>query len=141
MLNALEAFTSERVKTPHLYLQLDNTQVFEDFPITIGLSSFLVNNLPTQPLSTSIGHALGAWTHSFHTWASEPAQSDLRNEIEKNEPMRQLKHRITYGSFIPVLERFPEILGSHRKTLEDVKAWVADTDDLGIIHGDFWSGK
>jgi hypothetical protein len=141
MLNALEALPSGRVKTPRLYLQLVNTQVFEDFQNMIGLNSFLVNSLPTQSLSTSIGHALGAWTRCFHTWASEPAQAGLRNEIKKNEPMRQLKRRITYDIFIPILEKFPEVLGSHRKALEDVKVWATGVNDSEIIHGDFWSGK
>jgi hypothetical protein len=163
MLNALNGFppitTRDRVsiRAPHLYLFLSetNTQVIEDVPNSIDLKLILVaptaNSVLDQSLATSIGHALGSWLRSFHIWALAPAQAELRREIGKNEPMRKLKSKITYESFIQVLENFPDILEGHRKSLEDVKDLATREfkknmgdeieDNWGIIHGDFWTGK
>lgn len=162
MLNALNNFPSTNItdqvslKAPRLYLfnRETNTQVLEDFPEALNLKSILVsptaNSILSQSFATSIGHTLGSWLRSFHTWASAPAQADLRKEIEKNEPMRKLKYLVTYDSFIQVVEKFPEILEGSRKTLEDVKDMATKEfertvgeagEDWGIIHGDFWTGK
>jgi hypothetical protein len=163
MLNALGEFpsitTTDRVsiQAPRLYLFLSetNTQVIEDVPDAIDLKSILVsptaNSILDQSLATSIGYALGSWLRYFHTWASAPAQAELRREIGKNELMRKLKSKITYDRFIQVLEDFPDILEGYRKTLEDVKDLAAREfkknmgdeveDNCGIIHGDFWTGK
>jgi hypothetical protein len=162
MLNALEDFppsATDRVsiRTPHLYLFISefNTQVIGDVPDTIDLKSILVspiaNSVLNQSLATSIGYALGSWLRSFHTWASAPVQAELRREIGMNESMRKLKSKITYDSFIQVLENFPDILEDRRNTLQDVKDLAAKEfeknmgdeagDSYGIIHGDFWSGK
>lgn len=39
--------------------------------------------------------------------------------------MRKLKYLITYDSFIKVLEQFPDVLGDHKDTLEDMKDIVS----------------
>ncbi len=162
MLNALQGFPSATaettsIKTPCLYLfnRETNTQVLEDYPDTIDLKSLLVlptsKSLLTRPVATSIGHDLGTWLRSFHTWASAEAQAQLRAEIGGNEPMRRLKHSVTYDSFIQILEKFPPVLEQNQSILEAVKEWAADefknpsTDEegeyWGLIHGDFWAGK
>lgn len=164
MLNALDTFAPTNlpnrfsVKTPHVYLfdRETNTQLHEDFPNTMDLKSVLIssatNGTLTRPIATSLGQALGAWTHSFHAWASVPDQFGLHAEIGKNEPMQKLKRLITYDSFISNLEKqFPDVLEGHQKTLQDVQDWAIQTfeklpgvdeaEDWGIIHGDFWLGK
>jgi len=163
MLNALSTFkcttTTDRVfiKTPRLYLfnKETNTQVHKDFVDTVDLKSIFIsptaNAILSKSLTVSISRALGAWTRSFHVWASASAQATLRVEIGKNEPMRKLKLQITYDCFIQVLERFPDVLEGHRRTLEDVKDELekefsrsvedGQGEDWGIIHGDFWTGK
>jgi hypothetical protein len=95
MLNALNDFpsitTADKVsiKAPHLYLFISetNTQVIEDVPDAVDVKSIFTsptaNSLLNHSLATSIGHALGFWLRSFHTWASAPAQADLRREIGK----------------------------------------------------------
>ncbi|KAI5860079.1 kinase-like domain-containing protein [Durotheca rogersii] len=147
------------VRTPHLYLfdQSTSTQVLQDIPDAVDLKTILVSptaNVPlSQPLATSIGYALGSWLRSFHSWASTQSRDGAHRgaEIGPNEPMRKLKYLVTYGSFIGNLEQFPDVLGDHRKTLEEVKLMAADEfeksgadahgDEWGIIHGDFWSGN
>ncbi len=161
MLNALNTFsyTGSIVKAPHLYFfdRETNTQVLEDFPGAIDLKTILISPAANRTLSrsvaTSIGYALGSWLRSFHNWTSAPSQKDLRRKMWKNEPMRELKHQISYNSFIEVVEGFPEILGDGKNILEEVKeiattefqrkAGDEDTEgeEWGIIHGDFWSGK
>jgi hypothetical protein len=159
MLDALKNFlyTASAVRVPQLYLfnRDTNTQVLEDFPGVIDLQTFLVgrndNQVITKSIAISIGHALGSWLRAFHSWTSSSSQSDLSVEIGNNEPMRKLKYQISYHSFIEVLERFPEVLGGYKKTLEEVRE-MASTEfertasdgnekEWGLIHGDFWTGK
>jgi hypothetical protein len=140
-----------------------NTQVYEDLPDTVDLKTVIVSptasTILTQSVAMAIGRRLGFWLRAFHTWASDTAQSRLRTEIARNEAMRKLKYDVTYGSFINVLENFPDVLGSDkgvRKTLEKARDTAAtefeqhparnphdevEEDGWGIIHGDFWTGK
>jgi ATP-dependent helicase/DNAse subunit B len=158
MLNALENFsyTASIVKVPRLYLfnRETNTQVIEDVAGVVDLKTVFMsptaNDVLSQSLATSIGRALGSWLRSYHSWTSSPSQA-YRAEIGDNEAMRKLKYLITYDSFIKVLEQFPDVLGDHKKTLEDVKdiatkgfektASDEHGEEWGIIHGDFWTGK
>ncbi|KAI0123196.1 kinase-like domain-containing protein [Xylariales sp. AK1849] len=161
MLGALNHFpyTPSIVKVPHLYLfdRETNTLVLEDVPGVVDLKTAIVsssaNDVLPQALATSIGRALGSWLRSFHSWASAPLQTSFRvdAEIRNNKPMRELKFLITYGGFITVLEQFPDVLGDHKKTLEDVRelatkglertASDGQEGEWGIIHGDFWTGN
>jgi hypothetical protein len=159
MPNALSSFlpTASTVKVPHLYLfnQETNTKVIEDIRGVVDLKiifmSLTANDILSHSHATSIGRALGSWLRSYHSWVSAPPQTNLRAEIGHNEPMRKLKYLITYDSFIKVLDQFPEIVGVHIKTLEEVKDIAAKEfektasdeqgEEWGIIHGDFWSGK
>ncbi|KAJ3128125.1 hypothetical protein HK100_009360 [Physocladia obscura] len=159
MLKALNNFvyTASTVKIPHLYLfnVQTNTQVIEDIPGVVDLKTTFVsptaNVIFCRSYATSIGHDLGSWLRSFHSWTLAPSQAELRAEIGDNGHMRKLKYLITYDSFIKVLEQFPDILGNHRKTLEDVKdcatkefkipASENQGEEWGYIHGDFWTGN
>jgi len=148
--------TAVVIKTPRLYLfnRRTNTQVLEDFPDTGDLKSvfFLPNVGSLLPGSSAaaIGHHLGSWLRSFHAWASAPKQASMRASIGQNRPMRELKRMVTYGSFLTVLENFPELLVGCKETLEIVrdvmskefeKPPVYEDEEWGIIHGDYWSGK
>ncbi|KAF2114307.1 kinase-like domain-containing protein [Lophiotrema nucula] len=158
MLNAVDGFPPITtldglvIKAPKLYFfdRETNTQVLEDIPGSTDLLKLL--NTLSFPAASSIGRALGSWLKAFHDWTSEPEQTALRTELAKNKSMQELKSKITYEMFIPVLERnFPEILERHQEILEEVRAAVAeeltreDKTDLGeswsIVHGDFWMGN
>ncbi|KUJ07914.1 kinase-like protein [Mollisia scopiformis] len=147
MLNYLQDLPISLVKTPRLLLfdQVAYTQVHEDFSDSIDLKAVIFSGSLSHSVAKFIGYNLGTWTRSFHTWASTRTLY-----AEQNEPMRKLKYLITYGSFIEVLERFPEVLGTHKATLEEIEArstkelqTLADDglQDWGVIHGDFWSGN
>lgn len=66
--------------------------------------------------------------------------------------MRKLKCQITYDSFLGILQLYPQIVEGHLETLQSVRdAMTAEfqmdyqptesDEGLGLIHGDFWSGK
>nr|QCL09110.1 DmxR19 [Cryptosporiopsis sp. 8999] len=162
MLNALDSFPSTAVdkfylRTPHLYLfdQKTNTQVLEDLSGMIDMKAALESptapSILTQSISTDIGRSLGAWLRSFHSWASEPAQAGLQREMGENKPMRKIRYSISYGAFIDVVQKFPEIWEGCKKALEEVRdmataEYAKNIEDKvgenwGIIHGDFWSGN
>jgi hypothetical protein len=158
--NLPNKFTTSEVsaQAPRLYLFNSDTgtQIHEDFPNVLDLKLAVVSPPNhtglSKALAISIGHALGRWLRSFHTWTGLPDQSSLQKEISGNKSMRDLKYRIYYDFFIGVIENFPDVLEGHRQTLEAVKDMATkefektedderDGDDWGIIHGDFWSGK
>jgi len=162
MLKALYAFSSTTVdnlclRTPRMYLfdQKTNTMVLEDLSDAIDITAVLDSptglNVLTKSISTTIGCALGAWLRSFHCWASEPAQADLRKVIFDNKPMRQVRYSISYGAFTDVVQKFPDVWESNRRVLEEVRDMATreyvntneekEGDAWGVIHGDFWSGK
>lgn len=145
------------MEVPRLYL-LDreaNTRVLEDFPGSTNLMAVITsprnNERVDRQAAVSIGRRLGSWLRSFHTWADEPAQASLRNMVGENEAVRQLKHRVGYGSFLTVLEGFPDLLEGCRDALEKVRevateecrapATGREGKHWGLVHGDFWTGK
>lgn len=159
MLNALHAFRTPTVsdtsiKSPHLY-HLDSktdTQVLEDLADTIDLKTVLesphVATLLSPPIAETMGHALGAWLQAFHSWAVEPAQTELCKVVGANTSMRELRYSISYGAFIQVVQKFPDIWDAKKDKLEQVRAmakveYATSTGgkDWSVIHGDFWSGK
>ena len=126
MLNALNDFSFQTpttlARTPRLYLSIRDAettiQVHEDFSDATDLRAVLLSSpgpvhhlSPPFPSPLDLGRSIGSWLRAFHTWADAPAQASLRREIGRNEPMRKLKHRVNYGSFIGVLERFPDAVG------------------------------
>ncbi len=145
------------IATPRLYLvnREQHIQVLEDFPDTSDLKSAIIssniNSALPQAFAVSIGHAIGSWIWGFHDWASAPAQTELRAKIAKNESMRKLKQRVTYDSFVDVVQRFPDIFENSKDHLLDVKGMMAEESiravgpeelvERVIIHGDFWTGK
>lgn len=160
MLKALNDFPSvaSKVKAPRLFLfdRENNFQVLEDIHDAVDVASVFVspmaNVILTQSVASAIGLELGSWLRAFHDWTLSPAQSALRKGVGENEPMRKLKRRISYDSFIEVLENFPGALDGVEKILDDVKEMgtkeferkATDEGDLegwGLIHGDFWMGK
>ncbi|KAF5001011.1 hypothetical protein F66182_16226 [Fusarium sp. NRRL 66182] len=102
-------------------------------------------------LSTStIGHQLGFWLRSFHNWSLTPEQVALRAQVWQNDHMRELKYSFTYGSVLKALENFPELLKSHKETLDTIGDFLAKEDQrmskeggdgYSVLHGDFWSGN
>ena len=144
------------IKAPRLY-QLDretNTQVLEDFADTDGFKSVLfspnADNLLPESSRMIIGHQLGFWLRSLHSWASAPEQAALRALMWQNDRTRKMKYLYTYDGFLKVLENYPELLKGHQKTLEIVRDVTAkdfekpsteEDEGWGLIHGDFWSGK
>jgi hypothetical protein len=162
MLNALTAFRpvlmeNISVKTPYLYYfdRETATQVLYDLIDTVDirtmLESFGGSELLRPSISTNLGHVLGAWLRSFHLWISKPAQAGLRSNVAENTAMRRTRYAISYGAFVDVVKKFPEIWEARKGVLEEVKDMAtleyANTmqdsaeEDWGIIHGDFWAGK
>ena len=144
-------------KTPTLLL-LDiaaRTQVHEDFGDALNGSTILRSSTATDcTLATTIGFDLGSCLKSFHEWASS-GSNPLRWGPDGiiNEPMRQMKHRANYDSFMGVLDKFPGIITDEcREVLAKVKSMASqelarqpgtDQEDQhwGLIHGDCCSGK
>jgi len=163
MLYALHHFPSGKttgVKTPrlHLFLRDANTQVLEDFQGTTDLKNIVVSNSDFKAeVAASVGYRMGSWLRRFHDWSTSPNMHINRLggvKIGHNEPMRQLKYDITYGSILKILgNNFPDLLEGFRPALEEVVDEAtkkfetilsgdrAEDKNWGLIHGDFWSGK
>lgn len=160
MLNSIAHFSpltdpSIQIKVPRLHLldQASSIQILEDFVDTTGLKSMLLSAEGSNLLPSSleaIGFALGSWVQAFHMWAVAPEQAALRAQMWQNDPMRKTKYLFTYHAFLKVLETHPEVLEGHRDILEKIRDTISkeyerpsteEDEDLGLIHGDFWSGK
>ncbi|UKZ73272.1 hypothetical protein TrVFT333_000915 [Trichoderma virens FT-333] len=164
MLHGLDGFT-QTINTPsgtsvvaaprcYLFDRDTHTQVHQDFPNTIDLTTILqsanVDQILPGSSGRSVGYALGSWLRFFHNWTSEPAQAALRERVGPNKGMRQLKCLITYDSFIEILERHPETIEGHKETLKAVQSAMkyeferppTEGEEIrGLIHGDFWAGN
>jgi hypothetical protein len=103
MLNALHAFKpvpveNFAIRTPRLYHfdRETNAQILENLTDTIDLKTVLeypdVSTILPASIATTMGHVLGVWLRSFHSWVSEPAQTDLVKMIAGNEPMRKIRY-------------------------------------------------
>ncbi|KAH8645398.1 kinase-like domain-containing protein [Xylariales sp. PMI_506] len=162
VMNAIAEFSAPTatettiIKAPRLYLfnREANIQVLEDFTETKGfkLTLFSPNAAELLPPSSpaAIGHQLGSWLRSFHTWASAPDRAALRAQIGQSEPFRKLKYQYTFDGFLKVLSNYPELLEGHEKVLESIQDAAAKEfeklptegdENWGLIHGDFWSGN
>lgn len=150
--------TSTVVRSPRLYLfdRKTNTQVLEDCLNTTDLKTIFISPTVEEILpgnrSASVGYSVGRWLRSFHQWTSEPSQAPLRATIRRNTEARKLKRKITYDSFVRILETYPDLIEGHEEVLKTIKdAMVTDFEihgppesddgDWGLIHGDFWTGK
>ncbi|KAJ9410292.1 hypothetical protein DTO045G8_1755 [Paecilomyces variotii] len=158
MLNALNDLPKQvegnvSVKSPRLFHfnQQTNTHIMEDLPNALDLKTFLRSSAASalsEPSATAIGHAIGKWLASFHTWGSAPERSDLVVEIQKNQLMKELKYQINYEVLMQTIDNFPDILEASRGVFEKVKCLAKeelerkkDEDGIGLIHGDFWTGN
>lgn len=146
------------VRSPRLYLfdRKTNTQVLEDCSNTTDLKTIftspMVKDILPDTSPASVGHDIGSWLRSFHEWTSEPAQAPLRETIGRNTEGRKLKRKITYDSFVRILETYPELVEEHVEKLKCIQAAMTaefelnqppkgDDGNWGLIHGDFWTGK
>lgn len=164
MLQALTDFSSTVgstqavVRSPRLYLfdPKTNTQVLEDCSDTTDLKTIITTPLVKEILPGSspaaVGYDIGSWLRHFHQWTSEPEQAQLRATIRQNTEARKLKRKITYDSFLGILETYPGLVDGHLEALESIKVAMHAEFELneppmgvdgswGLIHGDFWSGK
>lgn len=164
MLQALANFSCNTgpaqtvMRSPRLYLfdRRSSTQVLEDCSNTTDLKTIITTPLVKEilPGSTpaSVGHDIGSWLRHFHRWTSEPGQAQLRAAISQNTEARKLKRKITYDSFLGILETYPVLVEGHLDVLESIKVAmdaefelneppIGDDGSWGLVHGDFWSGK
>jgi hypothetical protein len=128
-----------------------NTQVLEDLPNSVDLKNFLISDVSdgiTDTAARTLGRAMGFWLRSFHSWGNEDAQLKAKATVAENTAMRDLKFYINYTMLIDTIPNFPDILGESRDVFEKIRDMAADelkkvdgSNDYGIIHGDFWTGK
>lgn len=136
------------VMTPsmHLFSPTTNTQIYSDLPSSLDLKSYVLKHASslTHPQCQRLGHALGLWTNSFHSWAQADEQKGLVEAMKGNMAMRDLKFTINYDTLVQTVERFPGILEGSRKVFEKVREQRRkdmESEGMVLIHGDFWSGK
>lgn len=156
MLEALEA-VSLPFRTPKsLNLEIDfGVQVHEDLRDALNLSAILRSPTTSRNFATAIGYDLGFCLKSFHDLVASNLGNDpefsLSPDIWINPPMRLMKHRTSYGSFIEVLDRFPGMTDDCKTLLEEVRDMATRELKLlpldprlqywSTIHGDFCAGK
>ncbi|KAJ5933560.1 hypothetical protein N7454_005889 [Penicillium verhagenii] len=158
ILQALDGFQSRgekgpTVKTPRvLYFNKEtNTQIIDDLPQSLNLKDlFLSDSLESTSefACREIGSSLGVWLQSFHKWGNKPEQAESRSLITQNVAMKQLKFYINYAMLVDTIATFPDILEESRGTFEELRNFAteemkkSDKDpEIGIIHGDFWTGN
>jgi len=141
------------IRTPKLYhsIRESNDHIMEYMPNGANLKDYALRYwaAPTDPAAEShcfaLGKGLGAWIRSLHTWSDQPEQASFREAIGGNKVMQALKHSINYPAVIKLVDRFPSVLGGSRKVFEEVcdmaAAELLDESQLGVIHGDYWTGK
>lgn len=146
------------VRSPLLYLfnRKTNTQVLEDCSNTTDLKTIFTSPVVKDVLPgtspASVGHDIGSWLRSFHEWTSEPRQAPLRETIGHNTEAQKLKRKITYDSFVQILEIYPELVKGYAEKLKSIQDALTaefeldqppqgDDGSWGLIHGDFWTGK
>lgn len=159
ILKALDGFESPKssekitIKTPRLFHfnKETNTQILEDLPDSVDLKHYLISEVSRDMSKTSaraLGHSLGSWLRSFHSWASRPEQAETREILSKNQVLKDLKFYINYTWLLDTIGNFPAILEDSREIFEKVRDSAAEElkrteydDEYNVIHGDFWTGK
>ncbi|KAH8686692.1 kinase-like domain-containing protein [Ilyonectria robusta] len=144
---------SSSISTPAVYHfnQESNTQVQEYLVNAVSLKAFALEHYaaPTpvslKPQCQQLGHGLGAWLRSFHSWSEQPEQADLREKLAGNKEMQSLKNMVNYKQLVQMADRHPTILGDVKSDLQDICNMTAtelvDEAALYVIHGDFWTGN
>ena len=67
--------------------------------------------------------------------------------MQKNSTALGLKFMVNFGRLVSTVDMFPAILEGSRGMFEQIEAEMKkriasqDVAKLGIVHGDFWSGK
>ncbi|KAF8536322.1 kinase-like domain-containing protein [Trichophaea hybrida] len=85
-----------------------------------------------------IGHGLGRFLRSLHTWGGTP---ELRKELAgtKAGPFWTW---LNYGRLLETINKFPSVLSPYKETfVEVVSAPDMDESEKTLIHGDFWSAN
>lgn len=141
------------VRTPQVYHfnPTTNTQIQEYLPDAVDLKTYAMKYYAApSPESTNsqcvaLGRSLGVWLKAFHSWADKPEQAELRAIVGENAAMQKLKNAINYAPrLMQMVDKYPDILGTSRDILQQVcdrASAELQQDDLGVIHGDFWTGK
>ena len=137
------------VATPtlHHFYPDASTQIIQDFYGSTDLKTYLLTYAVSTSQASSLGAGLGTWAKDFHTWGAAPEQAELRATMQKNSTALGLKFRVNFGRLVATVDMFPAILERSRGLFKQIEAEMKkrvasqDTAKLGIIHGDFWSGK
>lgn len=125
--------------------------MLEDLPNSVDLKTFLLSGFP-EPLpkssALSIGRGLGSWLRSLHIWSAKNEQPSSQQKLFENKPMQQIKFYANYTLLVETVGNFPALLEQSRGMFEEVRDAAAAelksenrSDEYGIIHGDFWTGK
>lgn len=127
------------------------TQIQESFHDSVSLKQYALEHYksPTPDSAKAecvqLGVSLGKWLRSFHEWSIQPEQQEIRDTLQSNKSMQQLKHFINYQQLVQIAEQQPDILGEAKEVFEQVRdanaESVKDEKSLVPIHGDFWTGK
>lgn len=123
----------------------------EDLPNSLDLKSFLLSDLAkgvSEAAGHTLGRSIGTWLQSFHGWASQPEQAECRSLLAQNESMKELKFFVNYSMLMDTIANFPGILEESRSVFGTLKDFATvemkkshQENGIGIIHGDFWTGK
>lgn len=139
------------MRTPKFYHfdQDSSTQVLEFLSDGIHLKDYAIKNYgpPTpesfQPQCHELGKALGSWLRDFVAWSAQ--QVKHRELVAQNEFGQAVRHMLNYGWLHERTKEYPGILNDVEDILTQVEQLAAsekeNTDELQIIHGDFWTGK
>ncbi|EWZ45930.1 kinase-like domain-containing protein [Fusarium oxysporum Fo47] len=158
ILSAVSSFSNQPsdthnfvVRTPKFYHfdQDSSTQVLEFLSDGIHLKDYAIKNYgpPTpesfQPQCHELGKALGSWLRDFVAWSAQ--QVKHRELVAQNEFGQAVRHMLNYGWLHERTKEYPGILNDVEDILTQVEQLAAsekeNTDELQIIHGDFWTGN
>lgn len=128
-----------------------STQVQEYLPNSLDLKRYALKRFAAstpeseKPRVLEIGKGLGTWLRGFHEWAAAPDRQGLRDSIRSNKEMQAIKMTYNYEFLLSRIDRFPAILQDAKpifeKLIQMAKNELENSDNLQIIHGDFWTGK
>ncbi|EXM16552.1 hypothetical protein FoTM2_004553 [Fusarium oxysporum f. sp. vasinfectum] len=97
----------------------------------------------TQPQCHELGKALGSWLRNFVAWSAQ--QVKHRDLVAQNEFGQAVRHMLNYAWLHERTKEYPGILNDVEDILTQVEQLAAsekeNTDELQIIHGDFWTGN
>ena len=136
------------VSTPALYHHNKETAtlVISDYPESMEFKKYMtkhVSSLHPEPIQR-LGVAIGKCLKNFHIWTAADSQKELRDVMQGNQAMKQLKWYVNYGRLEATIEKFPELLEGSRKLFQEIATTLKQEADDGtgaLIHGDFWTGK